>query len=262
MFELIAKHRPTILVNVPTMMSAMVAHPDAADQDLSCLRLCTSAGEALPAELHRKWMDTFGVEVIDGIGSSEAYHIYLSNRPGHSRQGSLGQVVPGYRAEVVGPEGEPVPDGEIGVLQVTGETVALEYWQAPEKSAETFPAEHTVRSGDLFTRDAEGFFYYRGRADDLLKVGGVWVAPAEIENCLLAHPAVVECAVVGYEEAGLTKPRAFVVAGVDASAGELQDFVRSRLSPHKYPRDVRFVAELPKTASGKLDRRALQGGHQ
>jgi benzoate-CoA ligase family protein len=259
LFELIAEHRPTILVNVPTMMSAMVSHPEASKQDLSSLRLCTSAGEALPAELHRRWMDTFGVDVVDGIGSSEAYHIYLSNRPGNAKRGSLGQVVPGYRARVVDSDGEPVPDGEPGRLEITGETVALEYFQAPEKSAETFPRSHTVISGDLVTRDADGFFYYQGRADDLLKVGGVWVAPAEIENCLMAHPAVVECAVVGYQDDGLTRPRAFVVASSAVTTTDLQDFVRSRLAPHKYPRDVRFVAELPKTASGKLDRRALKG---
>jgi benzoate-CoA ligase family protein len=258
-FALIAEHRPTILVNVPTMMGAMVAHPDAADQDLSCLRLCTSAGEALPAELHRRWMDTFGVEVVDGIGSSEAYHIFLSNRPGNARRGSLGQVVPGYQARVVDLDGEPVPGGSVGRLEITGETVALEYFQEPEKSAETFPRPHTVLSGDLVTRDDDGFFYYQGRADDLLKVGGVWVAPAEIENCLMAHPAVVECAVVGYQEDGLTRPRAFVVATGEVTAVELQDFVRSKLARHKYPRDVRFVTELPKTASGKLDRRALKG---
>ncbi|CAM4165581.1 benzoate-CoA ligase family protein [Kibdelosporangium persicum] len=259
LFELIAEHRPTLLVNVPTMMSAMVSHPLASEQDFSSLRLCTSAGEALPGELYRRWMDTFGVEVVDGIGSSEAYHIYLSNRPGQSRQGSLGQVVPGYRARVVDLDGEPVPDGEAGRLEITGETVAVEYWQAPEKSAETFPRPHTVRSGDLVTRDQDGFFYYQGRVDDLLKVGGVWVAPAEIENCLLSHDAVVECAVVGYQEDGLTRPRAFVVASSSVTAEELRDFVRSRLAPHKYPRDVRFVSALPKTASGKLDRRALKG---
>ncbi|HEX6472708.1 MAG TPA: benzoate-CoA ligase family protein [Streptosporangiaceae bacterium] len=258
MFELIAAHRPTILVNVPTMMNAMVSHPDAAAQDLSSLRLCTSAGEALPAELHRRWLDTFGVEVIDGIGSSEAYHIYVSNRPGRARPGSLGQAVPGYRVRVVDRDGTPVPDGEVGVLEVTGETAALEYWRAPDRSAETFPAPHTVRSGDLFSRDADGFFHYRGRVDDLLKVSGVWVAPTEIENCLLAHPSVTECAVVGYEVDGLTLPRAFVVAGAPVSGRELQDFVRSRLAPHKYPRDVRFVDALPYTSSGKLDRRALR----
>jgi benzoate-CoA ligase family protein len=259
-FGLIALHRPTILVNVPTMMRAMIAHPRAAEQDLSSLRLCTSAGEALPEELHRVWVDTFGIEVADGIGSSEAYHIYLSNRPGRVRPGTLGQVVPGYRARVVGPDGTEVADGETGVLEITGETVALEYREVPEESAETFPAEHVVRSRDLFSRDEEGYFRYRGRADDLLKIAGVWVAPTEVENRLRAHPAVADCAVVGYEEDGLTLLRAFVVACGEVSATALQDFVRAGLAPYKYPRDVRFVDALPSTASGKLDRQALRAG--
>jgi acyl-coenzyme A synthetase/AMP-(fatty) acid ligase len=135
--------------------------------------------------------------------------------------------------------------------------VAVDYWKAPEKSASTFPTRGTLRTGDLFTRDTDGYFYYRGRADDLLKVSGVWVAPVEIENCLLAHPSVVECAVIGYEVDGLTRTRAFVVAGAPVTAVELQDFVRATLAPHKYPRDVQFVDELPRTANGKLDRRAL-----
>ncbi len=256
-FELIATHRPTILVNVPTMMSAMVAHPDAARQDLSSIRLCTSAGEALPVELHRRWLDIFGVEVIDGIGSSEAYHIYVSNRPGQSRPSSVGQAVPGYRLRVVDRDGQTVPDGEVGRLEITGETVASEYWQTPEKSAETFTADHTVRSGDLVVRDAEGYYYYRGRVDDLLKVGGRWVAPAEVENCLFAHPSIVDCAVVGYESDGLTRLRAFVVTRDEVSAADIWGFARARLAPHKYPRDVRFVDRLPRTASGKLDRQSL-----
>ncbi|HEX6337777.1 MAG TPA: benzoate-CoA ligase family protein [Jiangellaceae bacterium] len=260
-FELIARHRPTILVNVPTMMSAMVAHPAASDQDLSCLRLCTSAGEALPAGLHSKWIETFGVEVVDGIGSSEAYHIYISNRPGRGRPGTVGEVVPGYSARVVNDAGEQVPDGEIGTLEVTGPTVALEYYGAPEKTARTFHGD-TLRSEDLFVRDPDGFFSYRGRADDLLKVGGVWVAPSEIEHCLIGHPAVVECAVVGHlDAAGLVRPRAYVVPRGEGSAEletALQQYVRGELAPYKVPRDVRFVSELPKTANGKLDRRALQ----
>jgi benzoate-CoA ligase family protein len=260
LFELIALHRPTILVNVPTMMSAMVSHPRAAEQDLSSLRLCVSAGEALPAELHRRWTDTFGVDIVDVIGSAEVYNGYISNAPGQARPGSLGKAVPGYRVRVVDEDGNAVPDGEVGVLEVVGETVAIEYWNDPERSATTFPREHTTITGDLFTRDADGFFYYRGRADDLLKVSGVWVSPIEIENCLIAHPAVVECAVIGYEDGGLTRTRAYVVANAEVSATELQNFVRTRLSPHKYPRDVRFVADLPKTTNGKLDRRALRGG--
>ncbi len=200
-FELVAEHRPTILVNVPTMMAQMVNHPDAASQDLSCLRLCTSAGEALPRELHDRWLDTFGVEVLDGIGSCELYHIYISNRPGRARPGSTGELVPGYEAEL----------DENGELLVTGDTAALLYWGDDEKTKHTFNGD-TVRTGDLFERDEDGFFWYRGRVDDLIKVGGIWVAPAEIEHCLVGHPDVVECAVVGAAQNGLTVPRAYVVA--------------------------------------------------
>lgn len=261
-FELIARFRPTVLVNVPTMMSAMVAHPSASTQDLSSLRLCTSAGEALPAELHRKWDEAFGVEVVDGIGSSEAYHIYISNRPGSARQGSCGQVVPGYTARVVRDDGSTAPDGEVGVLEVTGGTVALEYFGDEEKSAATYRGD-TVHTGDLFSRDADGFFYYHGRADDLLKSGGIWVAPSEIEHCLIGHDDVVECGVAGMAVDGLVRPRAYVVLreGVEGSpelASALREYVRSRLAGHKCPHEIRFVASLPRTTNGKLDRRALK----
>jgi benzoate-CoA ligase family protein len=245
-FELIAEHRPTILVNVPTMMAQMLNHPAAASQDLSCLRFCTSAGEALPRELHDRWLDTFGVEVLDGIGSSELYHIYVSNRPGQARPGSTGQLVPGYEADVA----------ENGELLVTGDTAALYYEGDEEKTERTFDGD-TVHTGDLFERDDDGFFWYRGRVDDLIKVGGIWVAPAEIEHCLVGHPDVVECAVVGAAQSGLTVPRAYVVARQPVEEQALQDFVRERLSPHKYPREVVFVDDLPKTPSGKLDRKAL-----
>jgi benzoate-CoA ligase family protein len=245
-FELIAEHRPTILVNVPTMMAQMVNHPESGSHDLSCLRICTSAGEALPRELHDRWLETFGVEVLDGIGSSELYHIYISNRPGRARSGSTGQLVPGYDAEL----------GENGELLVTGDTAALLYWGDHEKTKRTFNGD-TVRTGDLFERDEDGFFWYRGRVDDLIKVGGIWVAPAEIEHCLVGHPDVVECAVVGAAQNGLTVPRAYVVTRKPVEERALQEFVRERLSPHKYPREVVFVDDLPKTPSGKLDRKAL-----
>ena len=249
-FELIAQHQPTILVNVPTMMAQMVdsvRHGRCQAPDMSCLRLCTSAGEALPRELHERWLDTFGVEVLDGIGSSELYHIYISNRPGRARPGSTGELVPGYEAEL----------GENGELLVTGDTAALLYWGDDEKTEHTFSGD-TVRTGDLFERDGDGFFWYRGRTDDLIKVGGMWVAPAEIEHCLVGHPDVVECAVVGAQQNGLTVPRAYVVARAPLEEQAVQDFVRERLSPHKYPREVRFVDDLPKTPSGKIDRKALR----
>jgi acyl-coenzyme A synthetase/AMP-(fatty) acid ligase len=260
-FELVRLHQPSILVQVPTMMAAMTAHPDAGKQDLSSLRLCTSAGEALPAELYERWRATFGVEVLDGIGSSEAYHIYISNRPGRVRPGSVGEVVPGYGARVVDEDGQEVPDGELGTLWVEGDTAALLYWNEHEKTKETFRGD-LVKTGDLFVRDGDGYFWFRGRGDQLLKVGGVWVAPVEVEQCLIAHPDVVECAVVGYEEQGLMLTRAHVVLRESVApspelAAALQEHVRANLSPHKYPRDVRFTAELPKTPSGKIDRRAL-----
>ena len=260
MFELIARHRPTVLVQVPSMMRAMVAHPAAAEQDLSCLRCCISSGEALPAELYRRWLEAFGVEVLDGVGSSEAYHIYLSSRPGAVRPDSVGQVVPGYEAWLLDAEGAPAADGETGELWIRGESTAIMYWGDHQKTKRTFAGD-AVRTGDLFARDADGYFAYRGRADDLLKVRGIWVAPAEIEDCLLEHPGVADCAVLGIEDAdGLVTPTAYVVAAstVEATAGELQAFVRARLSPHKYPRDVRFLDRLPRTPSGKVDRKELR----
>jgi benzoate-CoA ligase family protein len=261
-FELVRLHRPSILVQVPTMMAAMTAHPSAAEQNLSSLRLCTSAGEALPAELYERWCAAFGVEVLDGIGSSEAYHIYISNRPGRVRPGSVGEVVPGYRARVVDEEEREVPDGEVGMLWIEGDTAALLYWNEHAKTKETFSGD-LVKTGDLFVRDADGYFWFRGRGDQLLKVGGVWVAPAEVEQCLVTHPDVVECAVVGFQEEGLTLTRAHVVLRESVTpspelAAALKEHVRAHLSPHKYPRDVRFAAELPKTPSGKIDRRALR----
>lgn len=259
LFELIARHRPTILVNVPTMMSAMVASPAAADADLSSLRLCTSAGEALPGELYRKWTEAFGVPVVDGIGSSEAYHIYISNRPGEANPGSVGTPVPGYSARVVDLDGAEVPTGEVGVLEVSGPTIAREYYGDADKTAATFRGD-TVHTGDLFSVDAHGLFHHHGRADDLLKVGGIWVAPSEVEHCLIGHPDVLECGVIGHDADGLIRPRAYVVLreGASPSAQDLIDYAGSHLSGHKRPRDVRFIDRLPRTSNGKLDRRALQ----
>jgi benzoate-CoA ligase family protein len=261
LFELIERHRPTVMVQVPTMMSAMLEHPGAAERDLSSLRLCLSSGEALPAEVHRRWLETYGVEVLEGVGSSELYHIYLCNPPGRARPGSAGRLVSGYHGRLLDEDGAEVADGEPGELWVSGESAGIGYWRDHARTKRTFHGD-AVRTGDLFVRDADGYFWYRGRADDLLKVGGIWVAPLEVENCLLRHPAVLECVVVGYEEDGLTLPAAYVVVREAARRGdlavELKEFVRRELSPHKYPREIRFLDQIPKTASGKVDRRSLR----
>ncbi len=252
-FELVAEHEPTILVNVPTMMAQMVAktvqpgHGRCLAPDMASVRICTSAGEALPKELHDRWLETFGVEVLDGIGSSEAYHIYISNRPGRVRPGSTGELVPGYEAHIA----------ENGELSIEGHTAALYYWGEDEKTEQTFDGDK-VRTGDLFERDEDGYFWYRGRVDDLIKVGGIWVAPAEIEHCLIGHPSVIECAVVGHQQNGLTRTRAYVVAREPLEPQELRDFVRGKLAGHKVPGEFHFVEDLPKTPSGKVDRKALR----
>jgi benzoate-CoA ligase family protein len=260
LFEKIARFRPTILVNVPTMVHRMEAHPDAARQDLSSLRVATSAGEALPVELHRRWSEAFGVELLDGLGTAEMWHVFLSNRPGAVRPGTLGTAVPGFDVRVCDDDGAEVPDGEIGWLRVRGNSRALGYWQQLEKTCESFVGEWYV-SGDMVSRDADGWFTYCGRGDDMLKVSGKWLSPREVENCLLAHAAVREAAVVGVADAsGLTKPWAFV--RVDAQRpgldDELKAFVRERLEPYKAPRQVRFLERFPRTHLGKVDRGALR----
>jgi len=264
-FEKIARHRPTILVNVPKMVQLMVDHPRAAEQDLSSIRLATSAGEALPVELHRRWDEAFGVDLLDGLGTAEMWHIFLSNRPGDVRHGTLGKAVPGFDVEARSDEGRLVPDGEVGWLWVKGGSRAIGYWHRMVRTMEAFRGEWYV-SGDMVSRDAAGVFTYAGRADDMLKVSGKWLSPREVESCLLEHPAVQEVAVVGVPgEAGLTVPRACVVCRngvVPASedlAEELRAWVLARLESYKYPREVIFVASLPRTHLGKVDRAALRG---
>ena len=265
LFEVIERYRPTILTSVPTMINAMLNVEGAAGKDLSSLRMCLSAGEALPVELYERWVRTFGVEIYDGIGSAEMFHIYITNRPGDVKPGSLGRVVEGYEAQVVGGDGCPVKAGEMGTLRVRGDSAALCYWQAHEKSKETFAGDWCT-TGDQFHADAEGYFWYHGRTDDMLKVSGIFVAPAEIENCLLQHQAVLECAVVGHDEgSGLVKPKAFVVLREGRRPDReleqhIKDFVKTRLAPYKYPRWVEFVASLPKNDRGKIDRRLLKQG--
>ncbi len=261
LFEKIRKFRPTVLVNVPTMVNQMVAHPDAAQQDFSSLRCATSAGEALPVELYERWKQTFGVELLDGLGTAEMWHIFISNRPGAVKPGTIGTVVPGFDVRVRDDLGHDLADGEVGMLWVRGDSRAIGYWQQMDKTKAAFRGEWYV-SGDLIRRDAEGYFTYCGRADELLKVGGKWLAPQEVEGCLLQHPLVKEVAVVGIEDAsGLTKPHAFVVATEqrEGLAEELQAFARERLEPYKAPRAVRFLDVLPRTHLGKVDRGKLRG---
>ncbi len=263
-FQVIDRLRPTLFFAVPTLCAGMLALKDAERRyDTSSLRLCVSAGEALPPELYHRWRDRFGVEILDGIGTTETLHMFISNRPGAVRPGSSGLVVPGYEAAVVDDEGRPLPAGEMGHLRVRGDSTMAFYWNQHEKTKATLLGEW-IQTGDRYTRDAEGFFWYHGRSDDMLKVGGIWVSPIEVEAALISHPAVLESAVVGQEdEDGLVKPRAFVVlkdaaAGSAGLAAELREFVKARIAPYKAPRWVDFVGELPKTATGKIQRFKLR----
>lgn len=264
LFELIERHRPTVLTSVPTMIGKMLAAPGAAARDLSSLRVTVSAGEALPEELYRRWTETYRSEILDGIGSAELFHIYVSNRFGEVRPGSLGRPVPGYQVRVVDDDGRDLAPGEIGTLWVKGDSAALCYWGAHERSKEVLRGDWVV-SGDKFRRDAEGYLFYAGRADDLLKIGGIFVAPVEVEAVLMGHPAVLECVVVGYEdEEKLVKPKAVVVVkpGAAQAAGpelarELVELARARLAHYKVPRLVEFAAALPRNDRGKIVRRAV-----
>lgn len=262
MFEVIKRYRPTILTTVPTMINSMLNVPGASAEDVSSLRFCYSAGEALPKELYERWMNAFGVDICDGIGSAEMFHIYITNRPGDIKPGSLGRIVEGYEAKIVDAGGNEVATGEMGTLKIKGDSAALCYWNAHEKSKETFAGDWCT-TGDQFHVDADRYYWYHGRTDDMLKVSGVFVAPAEIENCLLQHEAVLECAVVGHESEGLVKPKAFVVlrdgfAAADQLTEEIKQFVKNRIAVYKYPRWVEFVDSLPKNDRGKIDRRKLK----
>src|SRR5215213_409788 len=263
MFEVIKRYQPTILTTVPTMINSMLNVPNVSAEDLSSLRFCYSAGEALPKELYERWTSTFGAAICDGIGSAEMFHIYITNRPGDIKPGSLGRIVAGYEARIVDAEGKEVATGEMGTLKIKGDSAALCYWNAHEKSKETFAGDWCT-TGDQFQVDDDGYYWYHGRTDDMLKVSGVFVAPAEIENCLLQHEAVVEAAVVGHDDgSGLVKPKAFVVARpghapTEELAQNIKEFVKSRLALYKYPRWVEFVESLPKNDRGKIDRRRLK----
>lgn len=259
LFSRIADHRPTVLVNVPSAINQMLSHRGASDQDLSSLRFATSAGEALPETLYHRWKDTFGVELLDGLGTAEMWHIFISSRLGDVKPGTLGRVVPGFEIKACDEEGNEVPSGEVGRLWVRGESLALGYWEDPDKTTEAFRGEWFV-GGDLVSIDEDGYVTHRGRADDAIKVKGKWFRPQELESTLLDHPAVKECAVVAVEdEAGLARPVAFVVPEGAPAEQELIDWVLGHLEAYKHPRRVYFVDYLPQTHLGKVDRNALRG---
>ncbi|GAB2576503.1 benzoate-CoA ligase family protein [Ramlibacter solisilvae] len=259
-FGVLRKFQPTIFYGVPTLYAALLADAGRPARAELNLRVCASAGEALPAEIGKRWTAEYGCEILDGIGSTEMLHIFLSNRPGRVRYGTTGQAVPGYELRIVGDDGRECADGDIGELQIKGPTSAIMYWNNRAKTKATFAGEWT-RSGDKYTRDAEGYHTYGGRSDDMLKVGGIYVSPFEVEACLMTHPCVLEAAVIGMADTDeLVKPKAYVVlkSGQSASADDLQLHVKGALAPYKYPRWIEFVPELPKTATGKIQRFKLR----
>jgi benzoate-CoA ligase len=252
--------KPTVFYGAPTGFAGMLASPSLPRRDEVDLRLVSSAGEALPADIGERFKRHFGVDIIDGIGSTEMLHIFISNLPGRVRYGSTGWPVPGYEIELRGEGGGPGPDGEPGDLYIHGPSAAMMYWGNRAKTRETFQGGWT-KSGDKYVRNDDGSYTYSGRSDDMLKVSGIYVSPFEVEATLVQHPAVLEAAVIGVPDAeGLTKTKAFVVlkAGAEAGDAELKAFVKDKLAPYKYPRQIEFVHELPKTATGKIQRFKLR----
>ena len=264
-FDLITRERPTVLFTAPTFYAALLAYPEAGFKfDLSSLRFAVSAGEALPKPLFDGWKSRFGTEILDGIGSTEMLHIFISNVPGHARGGTSGKVVPGYRAKIVGEDGVELPAGTSGQLWVSGDSACAYYWNRHEKTKQTIRGEWLV-TGDTYHLDPDGCFTYEGRSDDMLKVSGQWVSPAEVEAALMAHRKVLECAVVGAKDKDeLVKPKAYVALkpsdgpGDEALAEELKAFVKGRITPYKYPRWIVFTDDLPKNAAGKIQRYKLR----
>ena len=268
MFKVVEQYRPTIFYGVPTLYAGMLALPDAEKRfDFSSVRICVSAGESLPADILRRWQEKFHVDILDGIGSTEILHIFISNRIGEIRPGSTGKLVPGYEAIIADEHGQAVPQGEIGNLLIKGDSTAAYYWNKHEKTKDVING-HWIHTGDKYYQDADGYYWYCGRADDMLKVSGQWVSPVEVEAALIAHPAVLEAAVVGDLDADeLVKPRAYIILKQgyepsDTLANELKTFVKERLAPFKYPRWIEFLPELPKTATGKIQRFKLRGSEE
>jgi len=262
-FRILKQHQPTIFYGVPTLFAAMLAHPDSGpDLSSSRLRVCVSAGEALPAEVGQAWKSRFGVDILDGVGSTEMLHIYVSNRVGDIKYGSTGKPVEGYRVRLVDDEGAEVAPGEVGEMIVAGPSVAEGYWNQREKTRRTFEGEW-MRTGDKYVCDADGCYTYQGRTDDMFKVSGIWVSPFEVESALISHRAVLEAAVVPRHDGdGLLKPRAVVVlkpgTSVEGLVPALQDHVKAKAGPWKYPRWIEFADALPKTATGKIQRFKLR----
>ncbi|MBI4634249.1 MAG: benzoate-CoA ligase family protein [Deltaproteobacteria bacterium] len=263
-FETISKYHPTVFFGVPTLYASLLQVADAEQKyDLSSLRICTSAGEALPKEIYFAWKKRFGLDILDGIGSTEILHIFISNHPGDVKPGSSGKLVRGYSAKIIDDEGHEVPDGEIGTLHIKGESIAAFYWRHHDKTKASMLGEW-FNTGDQYYRDKEGYYYYCGRGDDMLKVGGIWVSPIEVEEALLAHPAVLQAAVVAKKDANnLIKPKAFVVLknGYEPSEAlgkEIQLFVKKSIAPYKFPRWIEFVQTLPMTETGKIQRYKLR----
>jgi benzoate-CoA ligase family protein len=264
-FRVIETSRPTLVFSVPTNYAMLLAHPHEGegDFDLSTIRHAISAGEALPPSIFERFRQRFGVDILDGIGSTEILHVFISNRPGAIRPGSSGLLVPGYEAKLVDEHNQIVTQGEIGNLLVKGDSICSCYWNKHDKTRDAIEG-HWIRTGDKYLQDEDGFFWYAGRSDDMLKVGGLWVSPVEVEAALIEHPAVQECAVVAHADRDtLIKPFAYVVAapGVTGTADlarELQQFVRSKLAEYKRPRWIEFLPELPRTATGKIQRFKLR----
>lgn len=263
-FETISRYRPSVFYGVPTLYAQLLQVAEAAARyDLSSLRLCVSAGESLPPEILRRWQARFGLDICDMIGSTEALYVFIGNRPGRVCVGSTGELLPGFEARIVDEEGRDVVDDTVGTLLVRGESTAPYYWNKHRKSQQTMQGEW-LNTGDKFRRDAHGCYWYAGRSDDMLKVGGSWVSPIEVENTLLEHQAVLEAAVVGAKDQDeLIKPKAYVVLrpGYTASPAlmvELQEFVKQQIAAYKHPRWIAFVPDLPKTATGKIQRFKLR----
>ena len=257
------EQRPTVFFGAPTGFAGMLASPNLPKRSEITLRLVSSAGEALPADLGERFTAQYGVEIVDGIGSTEMLHIYLSNRPGDVRYGTTGFPVPGYTLSLRGDDGREVPDGEVGDLYISGQSTAMYYWENAAKSRDTFQGAW-LKSGDKYVRNADGTYTYAGRSDDMLKVSGVYVSPFEVEATLVQHTAILEAAVIGVPDAdGLTRVKAYVVLkdGATATSEELQAFVKERLAPYKYPRQIEFLDELPKTATGKIQRFRLRAAN-